>query len=117
MNAGNSLDRTAFAAAEEVLRVIYGDDLTGCTVSLDGVAGVIRSAFAEHLRHSAEVAELHGKGFEAVQLLATPPADGSKLSPDDLRSLLGERLDNIRELATKILSTTRVAAGAPDAAE
>jgi hypothetical protein len=41
-----------------------------------------------------------------VQLLATPPADGQTLSPEDLRSLLGERLDKIRELASKILTAT-----------
>lgn len=107
MNQNAPLDSTATAAAEEVLRVIYGDDLDGCAVSLDDIAAVIRAPFEEHARHSAEVTELQGKAFEAVQLLATPPADGQTLSPDDLRSLLGERLDQIRELATRVLSATR----------
>ena len=100
------LARASNAAAEEVLRVIYGDDLQGCTVSLDSVAAVIRAAFEEHARNAHDLAELHAKGFEAVQLLATPPSDGQALSPEDLRTLLGERLDQIREVATKILSAT-----------
>ena len=106
MNDPAELEKSATAAAEEVLRVIYGDDLNGCAVRLDDVAGVIRGAFEQHARTAEAVAELHTKGFEAVQLLATPPADGHSLSPEDLRSLLGERLDKIRELASKILNAT-----------
>ena len=100
------LAKTANAAAEEVLRVIYGDDLQGCTVSLDSISAVIRTAFEEQARNGADLAELHAKGFEAVQLLSTPPTDGHALSPEDLRTLLGERLDKIREISTKILSAT-----------
>ncbi len=106
MNDSAELERSATAAAEEVLRVIYGDDLAGCTVRLDDIAAVIRSVFEKHARTATDVAELHAKGFEAVQLLATPPSDGHTLSAEDLRSLLGERLDKIRELATKILTAT-----------
>ena len=108
------LERTATAAAEEVLRVIYGDDLNGCAVRLDDVSRVIQAAFDKQARSSVAVTELHTKGFEAVQLLATPPADGQTLSPEDLRSLLGERLDKIRDLATKILSATKAESGTPD---
>jgi hypothetical protein len=106
VNADAQLDAVSNAAAEEVLRVIYGDDLEGCAVRLDAVAGVIRPIVQEYSRLHRDLVELHTKGFEAVQLLATPPADGTALTPDDLRSLLGERLDQIRELATKILNTT-----------
>ena len=111
----SQLARAANAAAEEVLRVIYGDDLQGCTVSLDDVSAVIRAAFEGQARNAVDLAELHAKGFEAVQLLATPPADGQALSPEDLRTLLGERLDKIREVATKILGAT--AAQKADAAD
>jgi hypothetical protein len=111
------LDPAVNAAAEEVLRVIYGDDLEGCAVSLDSIAAAIRAPFAEQARQAAEVAELQTKAFEAVQLLATPPADGNTLSPEDLRSLLGERLDQIRELASKVLSATKAAAAADIDAE
>ena len=117
MNADAQLDRVATAAAEEVLRVIYGDDLEGCAVGLDSVASVIRASFEDHVRTRDELAELHSKGFEAVQLLATPPADGNTLSPEDLRSLLGERLDSIRALATKILAATNAGDVPADPAE
>lgn len=111
------LARAANAAAEEVLRVIYGDDLQGCTVSLDSVAAVIRTTFEAHVQTAGELAELHAKGFEAVQLLSTPPADGHALSPEDLRTLLGERLDQIRTVATKILSATIAQNGDTSAAD
>ena len=115
MNDPAELERSATAAAEEVLRVIYGDDLNGCAVRLDDVAHVIHSAFAKHARIASDVADLHLKGFEAVQLLATPPADGHALSAEDLRSLLGERLDKIHELASKILTATKPEPAADDA--
>ncbi len=114
MNAATHLATLSNAAAEEVLRVIYGDDLAGCVVSLDSVAAVIRAVFQEHAAQDGELSELQSKGFEAVQLLATPPADGNDLSPDDLRSLLSERLDSIRGVATRILSATSAAAPAPE---
>lgn len=115
MNAETQLETVSTAAAEEVLRVIYGDDLQGCSVSLDAVAAAIRPLVQEHSRLTNDLAELHTKGFEAVQLLATPPAGGTSLTPDELRSLLGERLDQIRELATKILNTGKPAPSATGA--
>ena len=106
MTPAEHIERLAISTAEEVLRVIYGDDLQGCTVSLDDVAAVIRTGVEEHSRGSREISELHTKAFEAVELLATPPADGPALSPEDLRSLLGERLDKIRDLTAKVLAAT-----------
>ena len=117
MNGSAELEKTATVAAEEVLRVIYGDDLNGCAVRLDDVSRVIRSAFEVHARNAADVADLHTKGFEAVQLLATPPPDGHTLSPEELRSLLGERLDKIRDLASKIVSATTDEPAADDDAD
>jgi|GEM_PF-1215964 len=98
----------ARAAAEEVLRIIYGDDLEGCTVSLDRITEVIAAAISGHARENDAVAELHEKGFEAIRLLATPPANGSTLGADELRTLLGERLDTILGLASKVISATKV---------
>jgi hypothetical protein len=114
MSPDDHLNRVATATAEEVLRVIYGDDLQGCTVSLDSVAGVIQAGLEEHALTVREIAELHTKAFEAVQLLSTPPPDGNALTPEDLRSLLGERLDKIQTLTTKVLTATRSAQNAVD---
>ncbi len=49
---------------------------------------------------------LYEKAMEAIGLLATPPNGGDALSPDALRSLLGERLDAICTLARKVTETT-----------
>jgi hypothetical protein len=100
------LDRLANAAAEEILQVIYGEDLVGCAVRPESIAAVIRGALAaqEESRHA--LMELYRKAFEATHLMATPPADGHALTPDELRSLLGDRLDGIRTLAAKITSVT-----------
>ena len=113
MSPDSQTTQTANAAAEEILRIIYGEDLRGCAVSVDQIAAVIVTALEEKARGTRDVAELHLKAFEAVQLLATPPKDGHTLSAEDLRSLLGDRLDKIRTLATKILAATApTAAGA-----
>jgi hypothetical protein len=112
MSIDAQLDRAAIAAAEEVLRVIYGDDLQGCTVSVDRIAAPIRRALDQQANHGRDVTQLHEKGFEAVQLLSTPPADGAALSADELRSVLGERLDKIRSLSSQIIAATSAATDA-----
>lgn len=105
-----AVSESANAAAEEILRIIYGEDLRGCAVSVDRIAAVVQAALEEQARGVREMAELHLKALEAVQLLSTPPTGGHTLSPEDLRSLLGDRLDKIRELATKILAATHPSA-------
>jgi hypothetical protein len=117
MISDDQVERTAIATAEEILRVIYGDDLQGCAVSLDSIAAVIRAGLEEHARIGDEIAALHAKAFDAVQLLATPPVDGQTLSPEDLRTLLGERLDQIHGLTGKVLNATKTALEAPTASD
>jgi hypothetical protein len=99
--------RTARAAAEEILRIIYGDDLAGCTVSLDRITAVISTAMAGQTQFERAIAELNEKAYEAIRLLSTPPSNGQSLSADELRSLLGERLDKIQNLATKVIAATK----------
>ena len=106
MDAG-STPNTSRVAAEEILRIIYGDDLEGCAVSLDRITEVIAAAIAGQAQCDRAVAELHAKAYEAIQLLATPPANGQSLNADELRSLLGERLDKIQSLATKVIAATQ----------
>jgi hypothetical protein len=96
------------AAGEEILRLIYGDDLEGCTVSLDRITEVIADTVTAHGQVAQAIADLHQKGFEAIQLLSTPPPNGPALGADELRSLLGERLDKIQGLATKVIAATKV---------
>jgi hypothetical protein len=107
MDSDSRMQHSSRNAAEEILRIIYGDDLEGCTVSLDRITEVISAALAEQAQESQAIAQLHEKGFEAIQLLSTPPANGQGLGPDELRSLLGERLDKIQTLTTKIIAATK----------
>ena len=100
------IPRTARAAAEEILRIIYGDDLAGCTVSLDRITQVISGAMTGQGQVDRAIAELNEKAYEAIRLLSTPPVHGPSLNPDELRSLLGDRLDKIQALATKVIAAT-----------
>lgn len=86
----------ARAAAEEILRIIYGDDLVGCTVSLDRITEVISAAISGQAQVERAIADLNEKAYGAIRLLSTPPAHGSSLNADELRSLLGDRLDKIK---------------------
>lgn len=97
----------ARGAAEEILRIIYGEDLEGCTVSLDRLTEIISGALAQEAQRGQAISELHEKGYEAIQLLSTPPPNGEALEPDALRSLLGERLDKVQSLASKVIAATK----------
>lgn len=99
--------QAARAAAEEILRIIYGDDLAGCTVSLDRITGVISMAMAGQTQIQRAIAELNDKAYEAIRLLSTPPANGESLNAEELRSLLGDRLDKIQGVATKVIAATK----------
>jgi len=98
---------TARSAGEEILRIIYGDDLEGCTVSLDRITEVISTAMAGQAQVDRAIAELNDKAYEAIRLLSTPPADGPTLNADELRSLLSDRLDKIQTLANKVIAATK----------
>jgi hypothetical protein len=107
MKPDDSMQRVARAAAEDILRLIYGDDLAGCTVSLDKITEVIVSAMTGHADFNRAVADLNHKAYEAIRLLSTPPANGQSLNPDELRSLLSDRLDKIQTLAQKVIAASK----------
>jgi hypothetical protein len=99
--------QAARAAAEEILRIIYGDDLAGCTVSLDQITAVISTVMAGQTQIQRAIAELNEKAYEAIRLLSTPPGNGESLNADELRSLLSDRLDKIQSVATKVIAATK----------
>jgi hypothetical protein len=107
MGSDHPIQRAARVAAEEILRIIYGDDLAGCTVSLDLITEVIASAMTGQAQVNRAIAELNDKAYEAIRLLSTPPAHGPSLNADELRSLLGDRLDKIQALANKVIAATK----------
>src|SRR3954469_18969065 len=110
MDSDPQTSRAARVAAEEILRIIYGDDLAGCNVSLDRITAVIFAAMSGVAQYERAVAELNEKAYEAIRLLSTPPSTGQSLNADELRSLLGERLDKIQSVANKVIAATKAAA-------
>jgi hypothetical protein len=107
MDSEHPTQKAARAAAEEILRITYGDDLTGCTVSLDRITAVISSAMTGQAHVDRAIADLNEKAYEAIQLLSTPPANGQSLNADELRSLLSDRLDKIQTVANKVIGATK----------
>ena len=59
------------------------------------------------IRPQRAIADLHEKAYEAIRLLSTPPANGQSLNADELRSLLGDRLDKILTLTNKVIAATK----------
>jgi hypothetical protein len=102
MNAGEP-DRISRLVAEELLTAIFGEDLTGCTVSLDEVAAIIQRTVTERAQQDTRLLETYDTVVASIHELATPPESAKGVSADELRSLLGERLDAIRTITTKTL--------------
>ena len=95
--------KVARIVAEEVLRTIYGDDLQGCSVTLEAMAGVVEEALRQNRGAAEELFDIYKGVVEAVHLLSTPPDPGNVTDPDKLRALLSERLDAIQVLTRKTI--------------
>ncbi|MDB6152592.1 MAG: hypothetical protein JWL90_1045 [Chthoniobacteraceae bacterium] len=95
---------TAHVAAEEILRTIYGDDLLGCSVRPEAIASIIQETLAQQLEIDREMLGVYEKAIEALHLLSTPPAN-KPAGPGELSTLLGERLDAVRDLTRRLLDT------------
>ena len=91
--------------AEELLAAIFGDDLTGCPVSLDQVALIVQDAVEQRAAQDAKLLDLHSTVMSSIYQLATPPESAKTVGPNELRSMLSERLDAIQALATKTIET------------
>jgi hypothetical protein len=96
---------SANATAEQVLRLIFGDDFTGCPVRLEAVAEIVsrgwqRAALEDEMRRLYEAA------IEALHAFSTPPAHGSHLAPEAMPALLSERLDSIHNLTQRLIETS-----------
>src|SRR6476646_2258150 len=115
MDPDHPSQKAARAAAEEIVRIMYGDDLAGCNVSLDRITAVILGAMTGQAQVDRAIAELNDKAYEAIRLLSTPPANGQSLNADELRTLLSERLDKIQTLANKVISATKAQKDISDA--
>ena len=107
MTSEESRNAKAEAAAQEILRVIYGEDLAGCAVRPERIASIVVQALNQHPLPDAELFDLYEKGLEAVRLLASPPKDGEPIAPEDLPGLLSGRLDTIRDLTQRLVEMSR----------
>jgi hypothetical protein len=63
----------ADAAAERILTAIYGEDLTGCKVSLGSISTIIAETIAEARARDQLVTRMLVEVIEKIQLIATPP--------------------------------------------
>lgn len=104
--SGRQPDRVSRLVAEELLATIFGEDLTGCPVSLDQVASIIQNAMEERTRQDTKLLEIYDTVISSIHEIATPPESAKSAGPNELRSLLGERLDAIRAITIKTLETT-----------
>lgn len=95
----------SMTAAEEVLRQIYGDDLQGCQIGLSNIAAIIENALPPPLLQAEPLFDVYERLLEAIHLLSTPPGKAGTLNADELRTLLGERLDKIHSLTTRAQET------------
>jgi hypothetical protein len=98
--------RLAMSIAEEVLRIIYGDDYKGCNVSPTNIATVIQSRLQTNETSHQDLVELYEKVVEAIHLLSTPPDVSKVTDPAELRALLSQRLDGIHAITSKTIQTT-----------
>jgi hypothetical protein len=98
-------DRMSRLVAEELLATIFGDDLTGCPVSLDQVAVIIQEAVEQRAAQDSKLLDLHSTVVNSIHQLATPPVSAQNAGPNELRSMLSERLDAIRAIAVKTIET------------
>ncbi|HTD68654.1 MAG TPA: hypothetical protein VK846_19200 [Candidatus Limnocylindria bacterium] len=94
-------DRISRLVAEELLTLIFGEDLAGCTVSLDDVAAIVQRTVDERSQQDGRLIETYETVVASIHQLATPPESAKEAGPEKLRSLLGERLDAVRMITTK----------------
>ena len=109
MSKSEEPDKVASHLAEEVLRTIYGDDFKGCQVQPDQIAVVIAEGLKPERAQTRELIELYEKVVEAIDLLSTPPDSKEMNDPNEVRTLLGERLDCIHAVTTRTIKTTNAA--------
>jgi hypothetical protein len=108
MNDDSLSASLALNTAEEVLRVIFGDDLHGCTTTPAAIAPVIAKALAEREATTQELLGLYQQLVESLHRISAPPEGPVDIKPDELRMLLSERLDGVHELTARMMNATEL---------
>ena len=114
MNIGSQQEKIAGAAAEEILRLVYGDDLAGCRVSLDSISAVVAEAMRMDRQLLLGLLGAYESAMEALHRISVPPQADEVKTPSELHALLSERLDAVQEITRKVMALsagTKTAAG------
>jgi len=106
MNSTPHSDPVALQLAEDILRHIYGEDLKGCSVSLESIASIITRGINQQQRGAIDLIDLYEKLVEALHLLSNPPESSKTNDPAEWQTFLRQRLDSIHALTTKTMETT-----------
>jgi len=106
MSTSPQPDKLAVSVAEEVLRIIYGDDYQDCRVNPATISAVVQEGFNQHAIQTQQLLALYEKVVEAIHTLSTPPDLTAVKNPDELRNLLSQRLDGIHAITAKTQDTT-----------
>ena len=103
MNENASSRKTANDTAEKILAAIYGDDLRGCSVSLDAVSDLVQQGINAETKNYRMLNEALIGALRQIQTVSTPPKKEEITSVEEVVGLLGERADAIHQVTTKIL--------------
>ncbi len=106
MSSDAQPDKLSMLVGEEILGTIFGEDLQGCPVTLEQIARIVQDSANQRREQDKNLIETLGQLVEAIHLLSTPPDLSKVPNPDELRSLLTERLDAIHTITTRTLKTT-----------
>ena len=94
--------KAAMDAAEKVLVAIYGEDLTGCSISLDAVANIIEENLIAETKNHKMLNEALIGAIRQIRDVSTPPKK-DELGTEDVVGILSERADAIYKVTSQIL--------------
>jgi hypothetical protein len=111
MSENPSSRKIAADTAEKILAAIYGEDLQGCTISLDTVTGIVQEGVDAGTKSYKMLNEALIGALRQIQTVSTPPQKEEIQSMEEVISVLSERADAIHQVTTKILEAWEKAEG------
>jgi len=95
--------KAALDTAEKILVAIYGEDLTGCSISLDVVAGIIQERLVVETKNYKMLNEALIGAIRQIRDVSTPPDKQGLETIEDVVGILSERADAIHKVTSQIL--------------
>ena len=111
MSEDSKARKSAIDTAEKVLTAIYGEDLTGCSISLEAVSAIIEEGMTAETKNYKMLNEALIGAIKQIQNVSTPPSKEEVQTIEDVADVLGERADVIHQVTTKILEAWEKAKG------